>query len=182
MPPPVGSVHSVGMSLVVDVVSGTVVVVVSGVVVVVSGAVVVVSGVLAGGVGEPPAGGWPPGGRVVGVVGVLGRSAGGSRGNGVPASVGAGGSGVGAGVAGTAVARGPSRPDTVAPVERPAPAAATVLSASRREKAERSQLTPSGSVPPSNHLSPRMKSSQRCMSSRTLGRNPTAMFTAAMSR
>lgn len=46
---------------------------------------------------------------------------------------------------------------------------------------ERSQLTPSGSWPPLNHLRARMKSPQRSVSSRTLGLNPTAMLTAAMS-
>jgi hypothetical protein len=63
----------------------------------------------------------------------------------------------------------------------PEPEPRMLLKASSWEVMERSQFTSRGSSPPLNHLRARMKSPQRSVSSRTLGRNPTAMLTAAMS-
>jgi hypothetical protein len=57
-----------------------------------------------------------------------------------------------------------------------------LAAASKSDVSERAQLTPSGSLPPLNHLRPWTKSPQRWVSSRTLGRYPTAMLTAAMSK
>jgi hypothetical protein len=63
----------------------------------------------------------------------------------------------------------------------PEPEPRMLLKASSWDVMERSQFTSRGSSPPLNHLRARMKSPQRSVSSRTLGRNPTAMLTAAMS-
>jgi hypothetical protein len=63
----------------------------------------------------------------------------------------------------------------------PAPAPRMLAQATRCEVTERSQFTSRESSPPLNHLRARTKSPQRSVSSRTLGRNPTAMLTAAMS-
>jgi hypothetical protein len=159
-----------GGGLVVVVVGGTVV----GLVVVVVGGTIVEGGVVVGG-------------RVVVVV--------------VPPGLGL----VGAGNAGPAVAGLPGRVVTTLPGTAVVPGAATapvsgasvetwrvvdvvpapeprmLLKASSWEEMERSQFTPRGSSPPLNHLRARMKSPQRSVSSRTLGLNPTAMLTAAMS-
>jgi hypothetical protein len=63
----------------------------------------------------------------------------------------------------------------------PAPEPRMLAHANSCEVTERSQFTSRESSPPLNHLRARTKSPQRSVSSRTLGRNPTAMLTAAMS-
>jgi hypothetical protein len=165
---------------VVDVVAlhGTVVVVVlegGGLVVVVVGGTVVEGGVLVGGrvvvVVVPPGPGLVGGGNAGPVVtGLPGR--------------------VVTTLPGTAVVPGAATaPVSGASVETwrvvvdvvPAPEPRMLLKASSWEEMERSQFTPRGSSPPLNHLRARMKSPQRSVSSRTLGLNPTAMLTAAMS-
>jgi hypothetical protein len=160
-----------GGGLVVVVVGGTVV----GLVVVVVGGTVVEGGVLVGGrvvvVVVPPAPGLVGGGNAGPVVtGLPGR--------------------VVTTLPGTAVVPGAATaPVSGASVETwrvvvdvvPAPEPRMLLKASSWEEMERSQFTPRGSSPPLNHLRARMKSPQRSVSSRTLGLNPTAMLTAAMS-
>jgi hypothetical protein len=155
--------------VVLDVVGVDVVVVDCGVVVVVVGRVVVV---LLPGVA----------GRVVGVV-----VAGGDVGLVV----------VG-GLVGRSVVRSPTLPGTAVPAatppgsgasvetwrsvdDPPAPEPRMLAHANSCEVTERSQFTSRESLPPLNHLRARTKSPQRSVSSRTLGRNPMAMFTAAMS-
>jgi hypothetical protein len=63
----------------------------------------------------------------------------------------------------------------------PSPEPRMLAHATRYEVTERSQFTSRRSLPPLNHLRARTKSPQRSVSSRTLGRKPTAMLTAAMS-
>jgi hypothetical protein len=168
---------------------GLVVVVVGGavgglVVVVVGGAVVgLVVGVVGGVVVE---GGVVVGGRVVVVVppgpGLVGAA------TAVPVVAGLPGRVV-ATLPGAAVVPGAATaPVSCASVETwrvvdvvPAPEPRMLLKASSWEEMERPQFTPLGSSPPLNHLRARMKSPQRSVSSRTLGLNPTAMLTAAMS-
>lgn len=153
--------HGTVVVVVLDVVGLVVVVVDGGAVVVVDGRVVVV---------VPPGPGLVDGGDVGLVVGgVVGRTV-------VPA------------LRGTAVPGAATAPVSGASVETwrvvdvvPAPEPRMLLNASSWEAMERSQFTSRGSSPPLNHLRARTKSPQRSVSSRTLGRNPTAMLTAAMS-
>ena len=162
-----GSHGSVVDVVVLDVVGVVVVVVDCGVVVVVVGGCVVVVVVLPG-----------LAGCVVGVVvaegdvvGVVGRDVVGSP-----------------RLLGVTVPLAAVRPESALAVETcgpdddpPAPAPRMLAQASSCEVTERSQFTSWESLPPLNHLRARTKSPQRSVSSRTLGRNPTAMLTAAMS-
>jgi hypothetical protein len=146
------------VGVVVDVVGGCVVVVVGGRVVVV---------VLPGLGGVVVAGDVVP----VVVVGLAGRNV-------VPSLA----------LRGTAVPGAATKPVSGASIETwrpdddpPAPEPRMLAHASSWDVTERSQFTSLGSSPPLNHFSARTKSPQRSVSSRTLGRKPTAMLTAAMS-
>jgi hypothetical protein len=172
--------HGTVVVVVLDVVVGVVVVVVGG------GAVVV--GVVGGNVVVVVPG---SGGRVVGGEvgdGEVGDGAAGEVGRDVPAGL------VDPTVVPSPARRGKVVPpaatplrsgasvETWRPVDDPPAADPRMLAhASSCEVTERSQFTSGGSSPPLNHLRARMKSPQRSVSSRTLGRNPTAMLTAAMS-